>query len=104
MKKLITLFLSIAVLAASSAVLYSCDEVDVNVSTKDDDEDDKKKDDKTEAKTEAETEAKTDAETEAGTEAGTEAPAAESCKSFVGAGAVVAVLALGVCVVAKKKD
>ena len=40
MKKLITLFLSIAVLAASSAVLYSCDDVDVDVSVDEDEEDD----------------------------------------------------------------
>ena len=70
----------------------------------------------TEAKTEAETEAETEAKTESKTEAKTEAPAGEatteaeteaaksSCNGVIGAGAILAVLALGACVVAKKKD
>jgi hypothetical protein len=70
----------------------------------------------TEAETDAETEAKTDApkETEAKTDApATEAPAGEqttepaaekSCGGVIGAGVIVAVLAMGACVVAKKKD
>lgn len=67
----------------------------------------------TEEPTEAPTNAETDApkETEAKTEAKTDAPeqttepaAEKSCGGVIGAGAIVAVLALGVCVVAKKKD
>ena len=61
----------------------------------------------TEAKTEApkETEAKTDAETNAPEgEQATEPAAEKSCGGVIGAGAIVAVLALGACVVAKKKD
>ena len=53
----------------------------------------------TEAKTEATTEKKTEAKTEATTEA-----AESGCGGIIGAGALVAVLALGACVVAKKKD
>ena len=53
----------------------------------------------TEAKTEATTEKKTEAKTEA-----TTAAADDGCGSIIGAGALVAVLALGACVVAKKKD
>ncbi len=54
-----------------------------------------------------ETDAKTDAETKApetSEEATTEAEKSGSCGSIIGAGAIVAVLALGACVVAKKKD
>jgi hypothetical protein len=69
----------------------------------------------TEAETDAETEAKTDAETEAKTDAETNAPDGEqttepaaekekSCGGVIGAGVIVAVLAMGACVVAKKKD
>lgn len=53
----------------------------------------------TEAKTEATTEAKTEAKTEA-----TTAAADDGCGGIIGAGVLVAVLALGACVVAKKKD
>ncbi len=61
----------------------------------------------TEAKTDApkETEAKTDAETNAPEGEQTTEPAAEkSCGGVIGAGVIVAVLAMGACVVAKKKD
>ena len=61
----------------------------------------------TEAKTDAETEAKTDAETNAPDGEQTTEPAAEkekSCGGVIGAGVIVAVLAMGACVVAKKKD
>ena len=61
----------------------------------------------TEAETDAETEAKTDAETNAPDGEQTTEPAAEkekSCGGVIGAGVIVAVLAMGACVVAKKKD
>ena len=68
----------------------------------------------TEAETEAQTEAKTEATTEAKTEAKTEAPAVEQtteapaeksgCGSVIGSAAIVAAIALGALVIAKKKD
>ena len=61
----------------------------------------------TEEKTEEKTEAKTDAETEAKTDAPegtTEGKSESSCNGIIGAGVIVAVLAMGACVVAKKKD